>query len=471
MEHAMVRGEGFDIEVRLTTARGKQRWVRTLCEPRVADGKVVELREIIQDVSEQKRTADQRQQEDRMAALGQMAAGIGHVILNRVNVILLFAQMGLRDPDLTPRLAERLSTIVAESQGIANLVHQIVDFSSRARVDPKPTDLAVLAAETLDALRPDLPAGVRLTFEKGRDEYIVKADAGRIRQVLANLVHNACDAMPGGGELRVVLYSMESTTKEPPAFGQYGRSAEGVLNGNWICLAVTDTGIGMTEETQRHLFEPFFTTQEVGKGTGLGLAQVYGIIRQHNGAIDVDSRAGEGSTFRICLPAYRDRDAAADLAPLEDGIRRPGTLLVVEGDDLLRAAQRDLFESQGYRVLAARDVRQALAVCRSPRWARSPAQQVDLLIASLATADTKGLNLVSELRRLHPALDAVLIAERIPHGYSLETLEAAGIEHVIERPSEVQALAGIVRGILGTQSRGEGRNRAGPPDADSMSDE
>ena len=450
LQRALDSGEGFDLEVRLITARGEQRWVRTVCQPRVVNGMVEELWGVIQDISEQKRTADQVQQQDRLAAVGQMAAGMAHDLLNRVNVILLFAQMGLRDPDLTPSLAERLNTIVAESEGIADLVHRIVDFGGRAMVDPRPTDLAILAAETLDSLRPDLPAGVRLNFEKGTDAYVVKADADRIRQALTNLVHNARDAMPGGGELRVVLSRMEVTTSEPVGFGRHGRPAEDLLYGDWICLAVTDTGIGMTEEVQRHLFEPFFTTQEVGKGTGLGLAQVYGIVRQHDGAIDVDSKPGEGTTFRICLPAYRDWDAALDRTPLEDGVGRPRTLLVVEGDDLLRAAQRDLLESLGYRVLAARDARQALAVCRSPRWSRGPARRVDLLITSLAIADTNGLNLVRELRRLHPALDALLIADKTPHGYSPEWLEAAGIERVIERPSDVAALAGIVRGILGT---------------------
>jgi CheY-like chemotaxis protein len=227
----------------------------------------------------------------------------------------------------------------------------------------------------------------------------------------------------------------------------------------------------MTEEVQRHLFEPFFTTQEVGRGTGLGLAQVYGIVRQHYGAIDVKSKPGEGTTFRVCLRAHRDRDAALDQAPPDAGVDRPRTLLVVEDDDLLRAAQRNLFESLGYRVLAAWDARQALALCRSPRWSRGPAPRVDLLISSLAPSDTNGPNLVLELRRLHPAIDALLVADKVPHGYSRGTLEAAGIEHVIQRPSDMAALACIVGGILGTWRRGTGRQPIGPPRAATNGDE
>jgi two-component system cell cycle sensor histidine kinase/response regulator CckA len=450
IRRAMDRGESFDMEARLITAQGEQRWVRVVCEPRVVDGMAVELWGITQDISERKRMAEQMQQQDRLAALGQMAAGIAHDFLNRVNVILLFAQMGLRDPELTPGLAERLETIVSESNGIADLVQRIVDFSSRAMVDPQPTDLAVLAADTLDAIRPHLPAGVHVTFGKGPDEYIVKVDAGRIQQALTNLVHNARDAMPGGGEVRVLLSRLQATTTESLGFGQFGRPAEDIRNGDWVCLEVADTGTGMTEEVQSHLFEPFFTTQEVGKGTGLGLAQVYGIVRQHDGAIDVESTSGEGTTVRVCLPVYGERGAYEDIASLEAVDGRLRTLLVVEGDDLLRVTQRDVLESLGYRVLTARDAHQALAVGRSPRWSKEPGGRVDLLIAGLQVADTNGLNLVRELRRWHPTMGALLIAETMPHSYDPERLEAAGIEHVVERPSNLEALADIVRDILET---------------------
>jgi CheY-like chemotaxis protein len=338
-------------------------------------------------------------------------------------------------------------------------------------------------------------------LEEGRATFPVKADPGRLQQALSNLALNACDAMPEGGELCFALSREEVTADAEPPVAD-------MPPGEWVCLAVSDTGIGMTEDVRAHLFEPFFTTKEVGKGTGLGLAQVYGTVRQHEGYIDVATEPGRGTTIFIYLAAYEEEDRplqrerlssirlgregkmktqeVAPLSPTCGGprfvsgrsicVHRP-LILLVEGEEDVQNARRRALESLGYRVLTAASGREALAICQSPRWSSGPGQgrdggqsrRVDLVIVDLCRPcsgkrgaalqgegqrsdvmpEMEGEALVRALRDTKPMPKVLGITDHPLEDGDWDALGDAGLLSVIQRPSDADELAQAIRRALG----------------------
>jgi CheY-like chemotaxis protein len=256
-----------------------------------------------------------------------------------------------------------------------------------------------------------------------------------------NLVTNARDAMPEGGELRIGLSLMEvRPAKEPPV-------AE-MRAGEWVCLAVSDAGTGIPHEVTSHLFEPFFTTKPKGEGTGLGLAQVHGIVKQHEGYIGVETEVGRGTTFRVYLPAQRVKEVrpeeAASAAPRGEG----ETVLMAEDEKKVRQMSREVLESLGYRVLTAANGREALEVYRAAERACSEqGQGIDLLLTDMVMPEMGGKELIQELRKENPHLKAVAMT-----GYvlaeDLQELKEEGSLEVIYKPLNRNTLAQAVRHAL-----------------------
>jgi CheY-like chemotaxis protein len=271
----------------------------------------------------------------------------------------------------------------------------------------------------------------------------VEADSGRIQQALTNLTLNARDAMPEGGDLRFALSQLAVSDDEPPPVAD-------MLPGDWVCLSVSDTGTGMTKEVQEHIFEPFFTTKDVDNGTGLGLAQVYGIVRQHKGHIDVETEPGAGTTFYIYLPAYgeeiEEEDATENASDLPQG--RGETILLVEDEKKLREAGRAMLESLDYRVVTAANGREALAKCQSPRWSGERARPIKLVITDLVMPEMSGEDLMHELQKRKPDLPVLVITGYALQEDDLQALKDMGFMDVIFKPFEVQALAQAVHCAL-----------------------
>ncbi|MEA3308831.1 MAG: ATP-binding protein, partial [Chloroflexota bacterium] len=272
--------------------------------------------------------------------------------------------------------------------------------------------------------------------------YWLAGDAGRLQQVVTNLAINARDAMPGGGTLHFELARIQVTSVESSPLPE-------MPFGEWICLAAADSGIGMTEEVRVHLFEPFFTTKDVDKGTGLGLAQVYGIVKLHKGYIDVQSRLGHGTTFYIYLPGQRDVEpevAVAREQPFPAG--HGETILLVEDNlDLLRAYQGTL-EGLGYRVVTARNGKAALGKIQKSRWIKSNApDKLGLVITDLIMPKMGGKELAVELRRSNPALKLLGITGYAVKGQK-EKLRAFGFREILHKPFDLEVLAETVRRIL-----------------------
>ncbi len=403
----------------------------------------------LMDITERKRLEKQLHQHERLAAVGQLAAGIAHDFRNLLTTIILYANMGLRKPDLPPNLAQNLETIIGESKKAADLVQQILDFSSRAMIQVQPLDLASFIEEVAGILRRTIPENIRLALEtrpeKDTTSLTVAADPTRIQQVLMNLATNARDAMPNGGELRFALSRIQlGPNDEPPVadmpLPSSPSQAGGIEGGQWVCLAVSDTGTGMTDKVRAHLFEPFFTTKEVGKGTGLGLAQVYGIVRQHEGYVGVETEVGKGTTFRIYLPATRTETDIVEkkVSAMPQG--QGETILLVEDNEKLQEAEREILESLGYRVLVATNGREALEIYQIQGGA-------DLVITDIVMPEMGGRELVQELGKTDPNLKAIGITGYAAEKVVVELGEMRFLD-VIHKPFDIKTLARAIRSAL-----------------------
>jgi nitrogen-specific signal transduction histidine kinase/ActR/RegA family two-component response regulator len=390
---------------------------------------------ISRDITEERRMEEAMRQQERLAAVGQLAGGIAHDFNNLLASIILYAQLPLnRQPNLPDHVVRSLRTILEESNRAADLVQQILDFSRRALLETEPLDLVAFTERVMAVLRRTIPESIELSLELHPVECIVEADPTRIQQALVNLAVNARDAMPDGGQLRIGVRATEILPGASPP-------VQGMEPGNWACITISDTGHGMTDDVQDHLFEPFFTTKGPGQGTGLGLSQVFGIISQHGGAIDVETAPDEGTTFALYLPRVNGggQEADADDSTLKLAAGRAERIVLVEDAAELRTAIQDFLEALGYRVQSAADGEAGLALLQQD----SP----NLLVTDIVMPQMGGKVLLHRARDLYPDLPAIAIT-----GYILETdlqsLRDEGFDAVLSKPFDIEDLINTVRRML-----------------------
>ncbi len=391
------------------------------------DGTVLYYEGTVEDITERKEMEERLRRQERLAAIGQMAGGIAHDFRNFLTSIILYAQLPLRKSDAPADVETSLETIVSEARQAANLVQQILDFSRRSTMKTELIDLYQFTREVTYILQETIPEIIDITLQGTSDCCPVKADPTRIQQVLMNLTLNARDAMPEGGDLLIALARVEIEVGEEPL--------PGMGPGLWARLTVSDTGTGLSDEAQEHLFEPFFTTKEPGKGTGLGLAQVYGIIKQHQGYIDVQTAAGEGTAFRIYLPLHQGEERPPVEEPPELIPGQGELILLVEDERKVREATRQILESLGYRVLAAANGRETEALAQD--------RDFDILITDLVMPDIGGRALIKSLKEKRPDLKAIAMT-----GYALEDeLQDLTVE-VLQKPLDLETLSQAIRRAL-----------------------
>jgi len=396
---------------------------------------------VVRDVTGEREAQARIQQQERVAAVGQLAGGIAHDFNNLLTTIILYAQMPLGRSDLPPDITQAFETILDESRKATRLVQQVLDFSRRSPIEVKAVDLVPFIKEAVRMLERTIPESISLLLEVAAGEHAapltVNADPTRIQQVLMNLVVNARDAMPEGGVLRIGLSDLEVEPGQQPPVAE-------MEPGRWICLAVSDTGTGIPPHLLPHIFEPFFTTKPRGEGSGLGLAQVHGIVQQHNGHADVETELGRGTTFRVYLPAYRpdEREIAQEEAarPMPEG--RGETILLVEDNEKVRQAGQMTLQSLNYRVLTARNGQEALEVCRS-------AGKVDLVLTDVVMPEMGGVKLTQELRKMDPGLRVLVLTGYLMPG-DMEQLGNLDIHGIVHKPLDAQTLAQTVRQALDT---------------------
>ncbi len=342
------RRDGAEILVRLS-GRAVRRPDRTIdCFETIAE-----------DVTERRALEEQLRQSQKMEAIGQLTGGIAHDFNNLLTIILANAQLVAKvlAPGLADAQADLRDVMSAALRGRV-MVKELLGFARRSRLELQPVHLGGLIADLSGFLRRILPADVEVVTWGGDGLPDVRADVHATEQILFNLVTNARDAMPDGGVLRIETSRTHLTEDQRLAWGA-------ARAGEHVCLAVSDTGTGMDQETRARMFEPFFTTKPLGKGTGLGLATVYGLVKQHGGGIDVDSEPGKGTRFRIYFPVADGTAAVARLHAGDVEVRGGSeTVLVVEDDDQLRRSAKRILEAAGYQIVTAADGLEALEALR-----------------------------------------------------------------------------------------------------------
>jgi two-component system cell cycle sensor histidine kinase/response regulator CckA len=366
--------------------------------------------------------------------LGKLAAGIAHDFNNIMAVIVLYAQMGLRLPELPSDLRERLTIISQQAARATDLIQQILDFGRRAVLKRRPIDLGLFLDDQVELLRRTLPENIAIRFTHKAGRYTVHADPTRIQQAMMNLTLNARDAMASGGELRIHLdrIRVEEGGKVPlPEMDA----------GEWVRVTVTDTGSGIPPDVSPHIFEPFFTTKEPGAGIGLGLAQVYGIIKQHGGHVDVATELGRGTSFVLYLPALTAESAKAPKSEAEIPSQGRGeTILVAEDNRALQKALKAGIESLNYRVLAADNGRQALAILEEHA-------EVALVVSDLMMPEMGGEALFHALRQRGLNLPVVMLSGH-PMENEMVSLQAQGLAGWLLKPPSMEQLAQLIAQAL-----------------------
>ena len=399
---------------------------------------------VCMDIGERKSLEEQFRQAQKMEAVGQLAGGVAHDFNNLLTVIRGYAELLVTTLSADDDRRTDVDEIARAADRAAGLTRQLLTFSHKQVRQPTFLDVNSLVINTSRMLRRLIGADIELVTNLAPAPGVVHADVGEIEQILMNLAVNARDAMPQGGRLSI-------ETAAVALDDAYAIQHAAVRPGPYVMLAVTDSGIGIDEQTKHRIFEPFFTTKERGRGTGLGLSVVFGIIQQNRGHIWVDSAPGRGTTFQIYLPRI---DAAAS----PDRSRgRPMTLhghetvLLVEDDDQVREVARLILRRHGYTVLAARNGDEAERVCE----AHVP--PIHLLFTDLVMPGITGRELAIRLRRLRPDLKVLCMS-----GY-VDAVDGGDDITYLEKPFTAEALAMAVRRVLDSDAG------AGPRQALAMS--
>jgi len=414
---------------------------------------------LIRDVTQERDIQGRIQQQERLAAVGQLAAGIAHDFNNIMATIVLYAQMLSQTEGLSSRDLEWLATINQQAKHAVGLIQQILDFSRRSVLERQPMDLLPLVKEQVKLLERTLPENIEIKLVYGRDEYTVYADPTRMQQVVMNLGLNARDAMPEGGKLRFGLERIQVQPGESPPLPEMAlRQVQGAEASEWVRVTVSDTGTGIPPDVLPHIFDPFFTTKAPGGGSGLGLAQVYGIVKQHEGEIGVQSQVGQGTTFTIHLPALPVHPAEAparELPALTEG--QGETILVVEDDAAVRKALVDSLELLNYRVLAAANGREALAILERQTSEVSEdfrSLGIALVLSDVVMPGMGGIALLQALKERGLAVRVVMLTGH-PLEEELESLRAQGMIDWLLKPPSLERLAEVLaRRLKGDQTGG-----------------
>jgi two-component system, cell cycle sensor histidine kinase and response regulator CckA len=390
---------------------------------------------VLRDITQERKIRKHLRDQERLAAVGHLAAGMAHDFNNILAVIVLYTQMVLQSPDLPAPLQERVQTVEQQAQRAAGLIQQVLDFSRQSLLARRPMNLVPFLRDMVDLLGRTLPENIRIELQYDEDEYVVQADLSRMQQVIMNLAFNARDAMPSGGLLRLTLswFKLEAKGKAP---------LPGMEPGSWIVLSVMDSGSGMTPEVVTHIYEPFFTTKETGKGTGLGLSQVYGIIQQHKGHLEVETAVGEGTTFYIYLPALlKPGPAPAGPEPSNLPEGQGQNVLVVEDNPATRQALVDTLRLLNYQVVEASHGREALAILLGSN------TQVDLVVSDVVMPEMGGIALLHAMEQ-HGLSQPLLLVTGHPMTSELQKVAARQQVTFLAKPLTMTMLAQTLSRLL-----------------------
>jgi hypothetical protein len=428
--------EKIDFEVRFIRKDGKEIYTRCVGRPVLDDGgKLLAIKGTIRDTSERKQLEAQLRQAQKMEAVGLLAGGIAHDFRNQLTVIKGFGQMLLGQGLLSKNEQEEVQEILRAAERSTSLVSKLMVFSRKEMLQPKVINLAEAIREMGNSLPPVIGENIRLSIVPGDRQYHIKVDPSQFEQAIMNMVINARNAMPDGGELTVETSSVKLNAG-------FLEGHPGAKAGRYVTVTVTDTGCGMDEETMKRIFEPFFTTGRHGEGTGLGLSMVYGFVQQSEGIIEVDSKLNKGTTFRMYFPHVgKPPQAAAVSHPSEISQQGRETLLVVEDEEAVRQLVVASLRRNGYTVLEAGNASEALPL------GEHYVGKIDMLITDVVMPGMNGVKLAGKIKAARPDINVLFITGYIGKGFMTPrmTFKKANL---LLKPFDSKMLVNKVRKIL-----------------------
>jgi two-component system cell cycle sensor histidine kinase/response regulator CckA len=436
LREAIRAGDPVTVEILNYRKDGRPFWNLLSVTPvRDPSGKITHFVGVQRDVTERKQVAEQLRQSQKLEAIGHLAGGIAHDFNNILTIMLGNTEMALEDIAKQRDCRELLHESMQAGQRAAALTRQLLAFSRRQVLEPKVLDLNAIVVEAQRLLRRLIGEDVVLTTSLDPALRKIKADPVQLEQILLNLTVNARDAMPHGGKLFIETSNVDLDASHGFREGE-------IRPGRYVMLAVSDTGHGMDAKTRARIFEPFFTTKERGRGTGMGLSTVYGIVQQSGGYVWVYSEVGHGTTFKIYLPESRSGTTeVVEAAPTPTTARGTETLLLVEDETAVRAIAKRMLESHGYRVLDAAGGEHALRI------AEEFPEPIDLLVTDVIMPNMPGNRLAAQLRASRPETRVLYVSGYTDNSISHHGVLDEGVAF-LQKPFSHETLSRKVREVL-----------------------
>ncbi len=433
LRHHLLRDGSWRGELQHRTADGRQAWLSaSLSVQRDPQGRPVGVVGVYRDITAHKRLEEELLQAQKMESIGTLAGGIAHDFNNILGTIVGYLGLLKEELPTTPELQRYFEVLERSALRASELTRQLLGFARKGKFEVRPVDLARLCGEVVELFRSTLPPSVQLRAHFPPDLPLVEGDASQLHQAILNLCMNARDAMPEGGLLELLLQPViapDPASGDPPVLRPY------------VCLTVRDTGVGMDEHVKARMFEPFFTTKGPGKGTGLGLAMVYGIVRNHGGFLEVDSEVGKGTAVRMFLPVAGGGTEAGEAGVEAVGSGAGETILVVDDEEPLCQFLRDVLTRRGYRVLVATDGQEAV------RLYQEHGARIHLVILDMTMPGLSGTETFEALRALDPKARILLTS-----GYTQESAArdavTRGAKGFLQKPFLISELVARVREAL-----------------------
>ena len=422
-------------EFPFTTKKGRKIWIQTSAkrvQDQNGDNRVIGY---IMDITERHSLESQLRQAQKMESIGRLAGGVAHDFNNMLSVILGNCEMSLEQPGIHSQLKDSLHEIMKAARRSAEITRQLLAFARKQTISPKLTDINKAISNMLKILQRLIGEDIDLLWLPNETIWPVMIDPAQIDQILANLCVNARDALVGVGKITIETGNVEFDES-------YCEDHAGFIPGEYVFLVVSDNGCGMDAETVNNIFDPFFTTKESGKGTGLGLATVYGIVKQNNGFINVYSELNHGTTFKIYLPRHRIKDISLlDKIKGQPVVGGQETILVVEDEQAILEVIERMLKDLDYKVLTAGTPGEAI------KCARVHNRKIHLLLTDLVMPEMNGRDLTKAILSIHPDIRQLYMS-----GYTANVIAHQGILdkgiNYIQKPFSKKDLGAKIREAL-----------------------
>lgn len=431
-------GEDFNERFRIVHTDGTVKWIR-IQSFRVlnGEGKLDRIVGVARDVTKQHELERQLAHSQRMESIGSLAGGVAHDFNNILTVIMGFASLIELNPNDSQKILQSVQIIQKTAERGATLVKQLLTLARKTESVFQTLPLNDLILEAVNIARSTFPKSIRILTDLQDEKIKIRADYTQIHQIFVNLILNAKDAMPSGGELFIRLKEVEDS----PVAIQSDKSK----NQRYALLEISDTGIGMDEETKGKIFDPFFTTKGLGKGTGLGLSLVYGIVENHGGAIRVESEPDQGSKFSVYIPIERSAHLQSAAPFQNSNVTQPirSTILLVEDEQMIREPLTHYLSRAGYEVIAAEDGEIALDLFEKNK------DRIQIVICDLNLPKRNGLEVLNRIRSVHEEMPLIL-ASGYMDPQCKDAMEPLGLYRVIQKPYDFKTIRQILTDLQPT---------------------